>query len=365
MPRAASIVFVTSFLLLNVYLAWDSGLLRAIAPSLFSVVNGVIQWQDIALWKSLNLDKVSGYAYIVADLENLGLLAILIASSAWLGRGRGFRGALLRSAQVTSSCIVAFGVELGLLDCSEFFMHVTDFQESFNILPWFSNAYMLFTSMTVLVTSTLLLNHSRLEAEWSKPTIPSQAAHRVVVNRRNLDRFLVLILFGAFFIAGGWVLAYYGGVWLLSYSTASSTTGNIPHHLLTSYSECQSQMRLLSTFPSNPSCSRASLNSGELAFVGLGGISMSVGLFDLRKRPTIVPERVSKRWWLLALSVPLLGGVVGYFVAREKDDASRTGMILLGVETLLVAVLLLSGINLMGINATIASACSMPAPLGY
>src|SRR5690242_18217600 len=112
MVRAANIVFVASFLLLNVFFAWTSGLLRAISPSLASAVNAPIQWQYMAIWDYFNVARFSGYAYIVVDIECFALLLIMIASAAWLRRGRGLRPALLGSTQVTALGLVVFGVEL-------------------------------------------------------------------------------------------------------------------------------------------------------------------------------------------------------------------------------------------------------------
>src|ERR1700757_1629007 len=168
--KVAKAAAISSLVLLNIYLAWDSAFLRAISPDLFYLVNAPIQWQNMFLYQHLGLDKVSAYAYIVTDLENLALLLILVASVAWLGLGRGKGHALLRSTQVAALCIVSFGVQLWLFDCGEFSMHVTDLQESLNVFPWFSNADMLLTSLLVLATSTLLLNRMWLRTQWARAT---------------------------------------------------------------------------------------------------------------------------------------------------------------------------------------------------
>lgn len=361
--RAASVVFATSFLLLNLYFAWDSRLLLAISPSVFSTVFASMKWEDIMLWNYFDLVRFTDYAYIVTDLEAFALLIVLIGSSAWLSRSRGLGAALLRSAQVAAFCLVIFEVELALFDCSEFFIHVTDFQVSFNLIPWFSNADMLFSAVVLLATSTFLLNRQRLGRPGARPAVVSQAPQRVTVDRRNLGRFLILFLFGILFVVGGWAVAYYGGVWRFSYSTISSVAGNnatyAAHYILTSYSQCHSQLRILSAITSNSSCSVSSLNSGQLTFVVLGGISMLMGLFALRKRPTVVAERVGGFLWLLPLVIPLFGGIIGYVEAREKNEASALNMIVLGIETFLGLALLLSSINLIGFN--IPSACTMSA----
>src|SRR5690348_5863279 len=112
MAWAASVVFVASFLLLNVFFAWDSRLLRTLSPSLASVVAAPIQWQLMSIWSFFNLARISGYAYIVVDIECFALLVIAMASFAWLRRGRGLRAALLRSTQVAALGLVIFGVEL-------------------------------------------------------------------------------------------------------------------------------------------------------------------------------------------------------------------------------------------------------------
>jgi hypothetical protein len=360
-------VFVGSFVLLNVYFAWDSRLLTAISPDLFSIVNAPIHWQIMALWKYFDLARFSPYAYIVADIENLALLIILVTSVAWLSRGRGFGAAVLRSMQVAALCLAIFGVELALLDCPEFSMHVTDFQESFNFLSWFSNADMLVASLAVLMASTLLLNRSRISIQWSRATVVGQEHHRIIADRRDLSRFLILFLLGILFVVGGWAVAYYGGVWRYAYSTTSSIPGNddayILNYVVTSYSGCLDQLRMASALAGGSSCSFDSFKPDGFAFVGLGAVSMVGGLLALKKRSTLVAEAVSRFWWVLALVVPLAGGAVGYFVARDSNRASGISMALLGVEMLLLLVLLQIGISLVGFNMT--SACSLPVSPSY
>ena len=151
------LVFETSLLLLNIFLAWDSRLLLAVSPPAFSVVYAAIRRQDLAIWGFSHLDRVTPYAYVVSDLEVLVLLAAVVASAAWLGRGRGLRAALLRSTGVGAGCLAAYEVELALLDPSQLFVHVTDFQSSFRFLPWFSNADLLACSLALLAADALLL----------------------------------------------------------------------------------------------------------------------------------------------------------------------------------------------------------------
>jgi hypothetical protein len=366
MTKTTSAVVVACFLLLNVYFAWTSGLLRAISISLFSIVNAPIQWQKMVLWTDLDLAKVSEFTYIVIDIECFILLIILMASCAWLNRGRGLGTMTMRATQVASFCLVIFGVELGLFDCSEFFIHVTDFQVSLNFLPWFSNADMLITSLAILISSTLLLDHSRLEARWARSALVSQISHRLVVDRRDLDRFLIFSLFGILFIIGGGVLAYYEGVWRLSYSDPSSAAGSVisAHYLLTSYSECRGQLRFVSGLASDSSCSFYSFNLGELAFLGLGIVSILGGQLALRKQPSFVTGDMRGLLRMLTLVMPVLGGVFGHvMVTRDKNKPSGTNMIILGIETLLMFAFILNSVHFMGSIGT--PACSNPASAGY
>ena len=368
--KVAKAIFWASFLLLNVFFAWTSRLLRTISPALFSWVSGPIQWQQAQLWEYFDLVRYSPYTYIVTDVECLVLLVVLVTSSAWLNRARGAGAALLRSIQVAGVCLVIFEVELGLLDCSEFFIHVTDLQLVFKLVPGFTNADLLFASAAVLVATTLLLNLSRIETEWSRATASTPVADRppaVASGRRDVGRLLILLICGAVLLVGGGALAYYEGVWRLSYSIGSGIGGDgvaSIHSTLTNYSGCRSQLRLFAEVSSNPSCSLASFDTGDLGFVGLGGASMLGGFFVLaRKHPTVVGGGgggIDRWWWVIAAVVPLLGLVMGYSMLDRGGGKKETGttLMILGVESLFVFALLLVSFTL--VWPDVMRACSPP-----
>ena len=160
------------------------------------------------------------------------------------------------------------------------------------------------------------------------------------VYRREIGNFLILFVFGSLLLAGGWVLAYFGGMWRLSAADASLA-------VFTNYAQCAGFVAgfhvlypVFGSLAANASCSLNSLDSRGLTFVGLGVASMSVGLVAFKKRFSSVGERTSAFWWALALAIPLVGGIVAYLSVREKNRASAIGLVLLGIETLFGSALL-------------------------
>jgi hypothetical protein len=163
--RAAKLAFTVSLLALNFYFVWASYFLRWLSPSLYISVNRVIRSQDIALFTDLHLydhfySSLTFYTQIVADFEALAFLLVLMASTLLLSRGRGPGFAILRTLQVAALCFVVFGLELALFDFREFYIHFTDAQLAYNIIPWFSNADMFLSALVVFGTTTLLSNPS-------------------------------------------------------------------------------------------------------------------------------------------------------------------------------------------------------------
>jgi hypothetical protein len=158
------------------------------------------------------------------------------------------------------------------------------------------------------------------------------------VYRRHVGLFLILFVSGSLLLAGGWVAAYFGGAWRLS---APALAGDASLAVFRNYSQCarfvgglQILYPMFGSFAANASCSLYSLDSRGLSFVGLGGVSMLVGLVAFKKRFSSVGVRISAFWWALALTVPLIGGIIAYLSVREKNRTSAIGLVLLGVETL-------------------------------
>jgi hypothetical protein len=168
---------------------------------------------------------------------------------------------------------------------------------------------------------------------------------------------------GAVLLLGGGALAYYEGVWRLSYSIGAGIGGDgvsSVHSTLTSYSGCRSQLRFIATVSGSPSCSLAFLNARGVGFVALGGASMFGGFFALtRKHPTVVGGGIGRWWWVLAAVVPLLGLVIGYsMLRREGGKETGTTLMVLGIESLFVFVLVLVNFTLIWPDLT--RACSLP-----
>jgi len=172
----------------------------------------------------------------------------------------------------------------------------------------------------------------------------------MLVYRREIGMFLILSVFGLLLLAGGWAQAYFGGMWRLSAPTLFGGSGgpaDASLAIFTSHAQCTglaaSSQVLFSIFgplAPNTSCSLYSLDSSGLTFVGLGGASMLVGLAAFKKRFSSVGEKINAFWWVLALTIPLIGGMVAYLGVRQKNRTSAINMVLLGIETLFGSALL-------------------------
>lgn len=169
------------------------------------------------------------------------------------------------------------------------------------------------------------------------------------VYRREIGTFLILFGFGFLLLAGGWVKAYFGGVWEISSPTRAGAAGldGPSLSLLTNYVQCtgllastQTLFPLLGPFAGEASCSLRSFAPIGLTFVAVGGLSMLVGAVAFRKRFSSMGESVSALWWVLALLVPLFGGIIGYLGVRGRNRTSALNMALLAVETFLGSTLL-------------------------
>lgn len=101
------------------------------------------------------------------DFASSLLLAATIASASLRYRDLGLEGGLRKVAQVVSLALMPLGVEIFVFDNSEWNLHVTQFQATYNMLPWFTNADLFFVTITLFLTATLsgwhniLLNATR------------------------------------------------------------------------------------------------------------------------------------------------------------------------------------------------------------
>jgi hypothetical protein len=169
------------------------------------------------------------------------------------------------------------------------------------------------------------------------------------VYRREIGMSLILFGFGFLLLAGGWTQAYFGGMWRLSAPTLVGGYGMTDASLaiFTNYAQCAGLVAssnildmMFGPLAGHASCSLHSLDPSGLTFVGLGGTSMVVGLVAAKKRFLIVGRRISAFWWVLALAIPLVGGIIAYLGVREKNRTSAINMVLLGVEVLFGSALL-------------------------
>lgn len=110
------------------------------------------------------------YVYITAKLSLLFqgdiqafydysslVLTILLVVLVYLGyHDQGFKRAFLSVLQICSVSFFPLGIEILIFDYAEWNLHVTKFQADYNIIPWFSNAYLFFSSMTLFFGATLL-----------------------------------------------------------------------------------------------------------------------------------------------------------------------------------------------------------------
>jgi hypothetical protein len=158
-PRWA---LLASFSLLNVYFAYTSGVLRYVSPSLGSAVGRALLSECNFLWIAGSLAYFLPSYYVVLDLESLALLGTQVVSAFMLTRVLGVKRAALLSSQVASLSLAILGTEIAIFDNVQLSYHVTTTQALLSFFPWFSNADLLFSGLTILALSSCLLNFGRL-----------------------------------------------------------------------------------------------------------------------------------------------------------------------------------------------------------
>jgi hypothetical protein len=165
------------------------------------------------------------------------------------------------------------------------------------------------------------------------------------VYKREFGMSAILIGFGLLLLAGGWMEAYLGGMWQFTARSSGAAAASLA--LFSNYARCagldaSSQMfyPMFGRLASGASCQLHSLNPSGLTFVALGGLSMLVGLASFRKRFSSVGQKISALWWILALAIPFVGGLVAYVGVRQRNRTSAINMALLAVETLFGSALL-------------------------
>lgn len=156
-PRAS---MVASFALINVFTAWTSHAFQFFSQALAHFLTNEITAEDYFLWGFINNDNSGVQTLMVADIEAVTMLGILTALVFLFNAKKGMRVALLRAAQVMSLCFVILGSEILLFDYREFYLHVTQVQESFGLATWFTNADLFVMGVAAFAATTWMLRSS-------------------------------------------------------------------------------------------------------------------------------------------------------------------------------------------------------------
>ncbi len=103
----------------------------------------------IQLFFHLSIQQYYDYASMI--------LTVMLLALAYVGfNRRGQFRALLKSAQILSATFIPLGLEILAFDNPEWGIHVTQFQADLNIIPWFTNADLFATAVSIF-TATLFL----------------------------------------------------------------------------------------------------------------------------------------------------------------------------------------------------------------
>ncbi len=124
---------------------------------------------SLLIW-NLNYEHIPGLAGAPSppyfqDFLGLGLLLFVVGCGFMAGRP-GSREGARKGVQWGAALLVIFTGRIMLLDPSEFFIRVTDWQVASGVLPWFTNADLLGVSTILLVLTTLM---GRKKAQRSGP----------------------------------------------------------------------------------------------------------------------------------------------------------------------------------------------------
>ena len=155
--RMALSIVLPAFFLLSLYESNSLFFLRAVPPLWLGFgVNYFLA--QVALW-------VLGVGYLgwsncfsaqfpfpaCGVASNLYLDFLTAAMLLWLFASVRRYYSTIRALEVTTFFVMLLPFEIALGDFSEFGLHVTDFQVYFGVVPWFTNADLLWVSSLVLV----------------------------------------------------------------------------------------------------------------------------------------------------------------------------------------------------------------------
>ena len=113
---------------------------------------------SMLIW-NLNYERIPGLAGAPGlpysqDFLGLGLL-LVVAGCGFMAARPDIKAGALRGAQWGSALLVIFTARIMILDPSEFFIRVTDWQAATGVIPWFTNADLFVLSASLLVVTTL------------------------------------------------------------------------------------------------------------------------------------------------------------------------------------------------------------------
>lgn len=132
-----------------------------------------IQYWALYVYITVNLSlPFNGDVQAFYDMASSVLAILMISLSLLAFRRQGLRVAIVRTLQICSVSFLPLGIEIFFFDHSEWNLHVTEFQASYNLVPWFTNADLFFT-MLLLFGTTALLN-----ARVTRSVLPSSESSR-------------------------------------------------------------------------------------------------------------------------------------------------------------------------------------------
>ncbi len=113
---------------------------------------------SLLIW-NLNYERIPGLAGAPGlpyfqDFLGLGLLLVVVGCGFMAARPDVKEGAL-KGAQWGSAILVIFTARIMVLDPSEFFIRVTDWQAATGVLAWFTNADLFVLSAALLALTTV------------------------------------------------------------------------------------------------------------------------------------------------------------------------------------------------------------------
>lgn len=151
------LVAAFSFVALNLLFAWSTRVLSMVTRPFDSDINWLSSPKNGLIWDGAAHSDFTRYLRTAAGLEGLLLLGVLVASIALLNRGKRTWRALLSASQAGSLCLVVLGAQVAAFDRQELYLHVSNLQVFIGFIPWFDNADLLVTALSVLVASSALL----------------------------------------------------------------------------------------------------------------------------------------------------------------------------------------------------------------